>query len=411
MPGNNWKDLSLVEKRPYIDEAERLRIKLMKDHPEYKYRPRKRKCPKKFCKTSISQAKAFSKSSTLDDSPLACDLTSNIKVCFNGKDSDKNDFFDQINDIQTKNKDSYVEYFNKREKSMVNSKLNMQIYGNEMQELKENFFLEKISTYNIGSFVSSPESKNLPTNIPPNNYQPQTSSLSFATYQKTPYENNYYKKYKGEDYYGTPSKSHSRVHQKSFSGGYIYATANNFDYYQFKTNKTMSSCSFVNNPHHSVQACASNMLQRNQKPFDNFYSKNFYSPLDFYDTPHLTNFSNFGNNLTYGQNNYIENYGSSPYDENRAPFHETMPASYKYYFTLLKNTESSLQMLDTTSNPPSTYDSGISMGQNNSTSLSVFENDNNYASIDGEDDDDDDVFKEESDQIEEILGSDFFCNL
>jgi hypothetical protein len=40
--GARWKTLSEVEKHPYIEEAERLRLLHMQEYPDYKYRPKKK---------------------------------------------------------------------------------------------------------------------------------------------------------------------------------------------------------------------------------------------------------------------------------------------------------------------------------------------------------------------------------
>merc|ERR550525_85152 len=62
--GSEWKMLTETQKRPFIDEAKRIRAQHMNDHPDYKYRPRRK--PKTLQKSGYPYPLAYFPTAGLD---------------------------------------------------------------------------------------------------------------------------------------------------------------------------------------------------------------------------------------------------------------------------------------------------------------------------------------------------------
>lgn len=52
--GQRWRQLTEDEKKPFVQEAERLRVLHMKEYPDYKYKPRKK--PKKGAEPNVGSS-------------------------------------------------------------------------------------------------------------------------------------------------------------------------------------------------------------------------------------------------------------------------------------------------------------------------------------------------------------------
>ena len=74
--GQMWRDMPETEKKPYQDEAEMIRKKHRKEHPDYKYQPRRRKSPEEEGEETIAQLAVPQKRSASSADLLSCDAES-----------------------------------------------------------------------------------------------------------------------------------------------------------------------------------------------------------------------------------------------------------------------------------------------------------------------------------------------
>lgn len=86
--GSKWKSLSAIEKQPFIEEAERLRLFHSKEYPDYKYRPKKKQqkgsksvlCPASNSSSHVTTAfKRHASTSSISSSNSGSETNGNRK--------------------------------------------------------------------------------------------------------------------------------------------------------------------------------------------------------------------------------------------------------------------------------------------------------------------------------------------
>lgn len=83
--GHTWKTMTEHEKLPFRKEADRLKLKLMEEHPDYKYKPRRRKCDLSNRNTLWGNMKVHDvsglKVNAASDSPSCSSTTTSSSSC------------------------------------------------------------------------------------------------------------------------------------------------------------------------------------------------------------------------------------------------------------------------------------------------------------------------------------------